>query len=171
MQGAVPALRERRPPFLEKAASGLHRLYDLNLHQARQELRGNLDLIWKPNVRCQNFVILISPVSRLVSTEPGHIALKWRKAQPQRAVPAPVAEVLFSSEDTEKPQGHTQSSSTTCTMKKRWVTRTQRLKSPDQKSRGGEGRNSRCQATIMIQPPLRSCFDTISPNSTSNKRW
>lgn len=152
MQGAVHALREGCLPILEKAGSKLHWLYGLNLHQLQQELRC-LDLIWKPNVRCQIFVILVSRASPLVSTEPGHIALKWRKAQQQRAVQAPVTEVLFSSEDTEKPQEHTQSSRTMCTMKKRWVTRTQRLKSPDQKSCSGEGRNSCCQATIIIQPP------------------
>lgn len=46
---------------LEKAdfPSRLQRLYWPNLHQLQQELRC-LDFIWTPNVRCQNFAILIS---------------------------------------------------------------------------------------------------------------
>ena len=128
-------------------ASRHYCLYWPNLHQLQWELRC-LDLIWIPNVRCQNFVVLISPCvywirSHRPQVEKGTITMSCASQQSPRCC------FLLR---TLKTQGST-SPPGQCVLWKSSVVRTQRLQSTDQKSYSEERRNSWCQATTLIQPP------------------
>lgn len=140
--------------ILEKSGfpSTLHWLYWPHLQQLQWELRC-LDLIWTPNVRCQNSVILISHRvascvywirSHRPQVENGTITTNWTSQWSPRF--CFLLRTQKNPRDLPRPPGQ-------CVLWKSSGARTQRLQSTNQKSYSGESRNSCCQTTTIIQPP------------------